>query len=437
MSIRGSEDRENRETGTMVQNSGLIPRRSVLRQLAAGTAAVTIARPAFSVPQTVKIGLVAPQTGSLALFNEEMAWALDHVRKALNNSIKINDTVHPLEFIVKDSQSNPNRAAEVAQDLILKEVHLVTTFATPETVNPVADQCEVNGMPCVSTDDPLESFFFGRHGDLKKGFEWTYNFFFSGGGLVHAQMAGWSKVSSNKILGVLWANDDDGRVFAKVMPPEFAANGFKLIDPGRFDLPANNFSPEIAAFKAANVELVSTVIPGPDFTVFWNQAAQQGLKLKTVTAGKVAEFPQGVYPDGDRAINMLIEVWWSKFHPYASGLTGQSSMEYATAYEKSTNKQASMGLGFRHALIEAAIDTLKRSQTLDDPASIRDALRTTDYKSIVGPVNFGTGPFPNTCETKCVSGQWRKGKQWPLELVIVDNSQVPNVPLQGAAEPMA
>ena len=94
------------------------------------------------------------------------------------------------------------------------------------------------------------------------------------------------------------------------------------------------------------------MIPGPDFTVFWNQAAQQGLKLKTVTAGKVAEFPQGVYPYGDRAINMLIEVWWSKFHPYASGLTGQSSMEYATAYEKSTNKQASMGLGFRHALIE-------------------------------------------------------------------------------------
>ena len=56
---------------------------------------------------------------------------------------------------------------------------------------------------------------------------------------------------------------------------------------------------------------------------------------------------------------------------------------------------------------------------------------TTDYKSIVGPVNFSTGPFPNTSETKCVSGQWRKGKKWPLELVIVDNSQVPNVPLQG------
>ena len=62
--------------------------------------------------------------------------------------------------MVKDSQSNPNCAAEVAQDLILKDkVHLVTAFATPEIVNLVADQCELNGTPCVSNDDPLEFVF--------------------------------------------------------------------------------------------------------------------------------------------------------------------------------------------------------------------------------------------------------------------------------------
>ena len=95
-----------------------------------------------------------------------------------------------------------------------------------------------------------------------------------------------------------------------------------------------------------------------------------------------------------------------------------------------------MALGFRHSLIEVAVDTLKRSQKIDDPESIRDALRATDYKSIVGPINFRTGPFPNTSETKCVAGQWRKGKKWPLELLIVDNSLAPDVPTQGMPEPM-
>ena len=75
--------------------------------------------------------------------------------------------------------------------------------------------------------------------------------------------------------------------------------------------------------------LFSTVIPGPDFTVFWNQCAQQGFKPKIVSAGKVGEFPQGMYTFGNRAIDMVTEVWWSRFHPYSSSLSKQSSAELA------------------------------------------------------------------------------------------------------------
>jgi branched-chain amino acid transport system substrate-binding protein len=34
------------------------------------------------------------------------------------------------------------------------------------------------------------------------------------------------------------------------------------------------------------------------------------------------------------------------------------------------------------------------------------------------------------------SGQWRKGKKWPLELVIVDNAAAPNIPVQSEPEVM-
>ena len=84
------------------------------------------------------------------------------------------------------------------------------------------------------------------------------------------------------------------------------------------------------------------MIPGPDFTVFWNQCAQQGYQPKAVTAGKVGEFPQGVYPYGDRAVGFVTEVWWSKFHPFKSSLTGQSSMEFNDEYER-VAKQHSRG----------------------------------------------------------------------------------------------
>ena len=423
----------------MSKRTRSVSRRQVLKGAGATALAATsmasIVRPAFAVPETVKIGLVGPKTGPLALFYEEMSWAIEHAKKATNSQIKINGTVHPLEIVAKDSQSNPNRASEVTQELILKDkVHIVTAFATPETVNPVSGQCEINGMPCVTNDDPLESYFFGRKGDPKKGFDWTYNFFFSGAGALGSNLSVWSKLATNKNLGVLWANDDDGRVFAQIMPPPMKEAGFKVVDPGRFDLPSSNYTPQISAFKAADSDICFTVIPGPDFTIFWNQCAQQGYKPKAVTAGKVGEFPQGVYSYGDRAVGFITEVWWSKFHPFSSSLTKQSSMELADQYEKEAKQQASMGLGFRSSLLEVPIAALQMTQKLDSAASIRDAIRNNSFETIVGPIDFKKGPFPNTAETKCVSGQWRKGSKWPLELVLVDNKLAPNIPLGGAPE---
>jgi branched-chain amino acid transport system substrate-binding protein len=415
-----------------------ISRRRVLRGVTAGGLAAVVTpvlfRPAFAVPETVKIGLVGPRTGPLALFYEEMGWTIGAVKKFTSNAITINGTKHPLEIVVKDSQSNPNRASEVTQELILGDkVHIVTAFATPETVNPVSDQCEINGMPCVTNDDPLESYFFGRKGDLKKGFRWTYNFFFSGASAVGTGLSVLARLPTNKTMGVLWANDDDGRVFAKVMPSVLQKAGFKLIDPGRFDLPASNYTTQIAAFKAGGADICWTVVPGPDFTVFWNQCAQQGYRPKALAAGKVGEFPQGVYPFGDRAIGFIIGVWWSKFHPYSSSLTGQTSMELADAYEREARQQASMALGFCHSLLEVPIAALQKARSLDT-AAIRDAVRDSPVATIVGPIDFKRGPFPNTAETKCVIGQWRKGRKWPLELVIVDNSAAPNVPVGGRPE---
>jgi branched-chain amino acid transport system substrate-binding protein len=52
----------------------------------------------------------------------------------------------------------------------------VVASATPATTNPVADQFELNGVPCI-TNTPWQPHFFGRKSDQKKGFEWTDHFF--------------------------------------------------------------------------------------------------------------------------------------------------------------------------------------------------------------------------------------------------------------------
>ena len=185
-------------------------------------------------------------------------------------------------------------------------------------------------------------------------------------------------------------------------------------------------APQISAFKAAGVEILTGVVPPPDFATFWLQAAQQGFEPKVVTFGKALEFPQVIGSLGDRGEGLSTEVWWSPGHPYSSGFTGQSSAELAAAYEAATGNPWTMPLAFKHSLFEVAIDALKRSADPMDSASIRDALRATDYQSVVGPVNFMTGPVPNISKTPLVGGQWHIEDGKPV-LEIVENGDHPAI----------
>lgn len=419
-------------------NKTTVSRRTLLKGVGASAAAATIGLPrvAFAAPKTIKIGLVQPTTGPLAFFTEHIPFVLDQVKKTYGGNITVNGTAHPYEIVVRDSQSNPNRASEVTQDLILNEkCDVIAAFATPETVNPVSDQCEVNGVPCITNDAPLEPYFFGRKGDPAKGFDWTYHFFFSASQIGAAVVPLYNRVETNKNIGAVWPNDDDGNAFAHVFPPIYEKAGYKVTDPGRFDLPASNYTAQIAAFKSGGAELVHGVLSPPEFTTFWTNCAQQGYQPKVVYVGKATEFPAAIDPLGDRAINLSIEVWWHPHHPFKSGMTGQSSQELADEYEKVANRQWSFPLGHRHAHFELIFDVLKRVQDLDKPESIRDAIKTTDYQSIVGPINFAKGELPNCSNTPIVMAQWRKGAgKWPHDIVIVDNTTYPSIATNGEPE---
>lgn len=404
------------------------------RQFGAGVAALgaasTLPMPALAKSKTIKIGFVTPQTGPLAVFAESDAFVLDQFRSQLADGLKINGETYAVDIIVKDSQSSSNRAATVAQELMFDdEVHLITATSTPDTTNPVADQAELNEVPCLTNDTPWQPHFFGRQGDPAKGFDWTFHFFWGLEDVISTFTGIWNQTETNKVVGALWPNDPDGNAWGSPdvgFPPALKAQGYTLVDPGRYQVMSDDFSAQISAFKAAGVEILTGVVPPPDFATFWLQAAQQGFEPKVVTFGKALEFPQVISSLGDRGTGLSTEVWWSPEHPYSSGFTGQSSAELADAYEAATGNPWTMPLAFKHSLFEVAIDALKRSADPMDPASIRDALRATNYQSIVGPVNFMTGPVPNISKTPLVGGQWHVEDGKPV-LKIVENGDHPAI----------
>ncbi len=402
-------------------------------------ASTALATPALARERIVKIGFVSPRSGPLAVFAEPDDFVLGQFREGLKDGLKIGGKTYPVEFVVKDSQSNPNRAADVAKELIIEdEVDLLLGTATPETTNPVADAAEYDEVPCITNDTPWQPHFFGRRGDPTVGFDWTYHFFWGLEDVISVFTGIWDKAGTNKVVGALWPNDSDGNAWGSPevgFPPVLAEKGYSLVDPGRYTPMTDDFSAQISAFKAAGVEIVTGVVPPPDFATFWAQAGQQDFHPKAVTFGKALEFPQVIASLGERGAGLSVEVWWSPHHPFGSGFTGQTSAELAREYEMTTGRPWTMPLAFKHSLFEVAIDALRRSEDPTDPEAIRSAIASTDYASVAGPVNFQTGPVPNVSKTPLVGGQWRMEGGRPV-LDIIENGDHPNIPLTGEFAPI-
>lgn len=414
-------------------------RRKILRLAAAGGASAIASPWTFqssrAAAKTIKIGMVSPATGPIAAFGEADQWVLGEAKKVLASGITVAGEQHPVEILYRDSQSNANRASEVTAQLINRDkVDMVIGSSTGDTVVPVADQCELAGVPCITADDPWEDFFFGRKGNPAKGFQWTYHFFWGFGMVANLFSDMWLSLPTNKKVGLMLTNDQDGIAAANPehgMAAAFRQKGLEIVDLGLYPPLSDDFTAQIRQLKDNNCEIACGIFNPPQFAIFWTQCAQQGYRPKIMTPPKALLFPTAVEALGDRGAGTSTEVWWSHHHPFKSSLTGQTAQQFCDAYEKATGKEWTQPLGFKHANIEVAIDVLKRSKKLD-PVSIRDAIKETDYQSLVGPLTWKGGPsnpVPNVCTTPLVGGQWEKGSKWKYDLNIVFNKSAPNIPL--------
>jgi branched-chain amino acid transport system substrate-binding protein len=426
----------------------MFTRRKFLKTTAAaGALAATsgLAAPAIGQDVAIKLGYVSPQTGPLAAFGEADKFVIDSFL-ATTKSMGLN-----YEVVVKDSQSNPNRAAEVAKELIVDdEVNLILVASTPETTNPVATTCEAEEMPCISTVAPWQPWFIGQQGNPGdpaswKPFNYAYHFFWGLEDVIAVFTNMWSQIETNKKVGGLFPNDGDGNAWGdKVVgfPPVLEKMGYALTDPGRYQNMTDDFSAQINAFKSGQCEIITGVVIPPDFTTFWNQAKQQGFAPKIASIGKALLFPQTVEALGNAGHNLSSEVWWTPSHPFKSSLTGESAAQVAEAFTKATNRPWTQPIGFAHALFELAVDVMKRAGDPTDSDVVAQAIAATKLDTLVGPIAWdgkGLPPFSakNVAKTPLVGGQWRLKDGGGYDLVITDNKTAPNIPVGGKMEAIA
>jgi branched-chain amino acid transport system substrate-binding protein len=393
--------------------------------------------------QPVKLGYVSPQSGPLFPFGEADSFVIEGAKQVFKDGLQLGGRAHPVEILVRDSQSNPARAGEVARDLITRDqVDMMLVSSTPETTNPVADACEAAGMPCISTVTPYQPWYLARKPSRDpanpKPYQWTWHFFWGLEDIIGVFADMWGQVENNQVLGGLWPDDGDGQAWSKGFPAVLRNQGYRIVDPGRYQGEKDSFATEIEKFKAEGADIVTGVPLPPDFATFWKQAADLGYRPKIASVGKALLFPAFIEAMGTAA-GVSTEVWWSPGHPFKSSLTGASAGQLAADYQARTGRQWIQPIGFVHALFEVATAVIKQVGNVGDKQALVDAIKATKMSTIVGPVDWTRtqADFPNVSRTPLVGGQWRRGKSWPFELAIVSNTAHPEIPATSTLQPIA
>lgn len=412
-------------------------RRTFIKGAAGLIAAPALMRSRFAsaADKPIKIGFVSPQTGPLAFFGEPDSFAASRFASLFEKGIK----GRPIQLLAKDSQSNPNRASELAAQLILKdEVNLIITAGAPETVIPVADQSELNGVPMIATSCPWESFVIGRGSTPEKGFDWTFLFAFGMEDIVSAYLSLWETIDTNKKVGLVFGNDADGNAWGDAkygFPPALKKAGYEVFDTGRFTPMAEDYTAQITAMKSAGVDIVCGAMVPPEFFSFWTQAAQQGFKPKVATIAKTLLLPSTLDAIGPSGNGLSTEIAWHPTYPFKSDSTGESPSDLTKEWTKQTGKQWGQTIGLKHGLIDVAYDVVRRAENIGEPASVVEAIKSTDMQTVLGNIKWSGSPIKNVTKTPMVGGQWRQtdGK---FDLVVCSNPTEDPIPVADRVKPL-
>ena len=337
---------------------------------------------------------MSPSTGPLALFAKADDWWVDFALKtAVPDGIIGGDgKQHMIAIKRADSQSDSNRAAQVAGDLITNDkVDMMMASGSPGHRQPGGRPVRGARLPVHRQLRALAAVLLRPRRRPRQALQVDLCPRSGPRGASSANfIAMWDQVETNKKVGFLFANDADGQAWTDMntgLPPAVEAAGYTYFLPDLYPVGTEDFTKYISDFKKNGCEICCGTIITPDFTNFWKQSVQQGYNPKVLTIGKALLFPQTLEAIGAIAYNTTVEGVWHPTWPFKDSITGKTCQELADDYMAKTGEQWTAPIG-QYAKFEWAVDVFKRVTNLDDKEDIIDKVETTKLDTCLGPIDF-------------------------------------------------
>lgn len=388
-----------------------------------------------STSGTIKIGYVNPSTGALAGNGEGAEWVIKQIETYVNDTmggIEVDGGKKNIQVVMYDSASNSDTCTAMAQKLCDQDqVDLIVAIQTPETVIPVMNTAEAYQVPCVAIQAPVDAVA----GALNAKAEWTAHAFWTIEKVYEQYRALWTAAgyapSKDVKIGLAFANDADGTAWHNIFAQRVAED-YTLVDPGQYPSGTSDFTTIVNTFKSENIDILAGTNIPPDFATLFTQLKNAGVQVGCITMGKCCLLQGDVDALGDLAEGIMTEVWWAPTNTYTSALTGVSCQQLGEQYLADNGRTMPQPAGYAYAALELAVEAFQKAGTTDK-AKVRDALFAIDTTTMVGPIKYDQTMGNLTYgDTVIGGGQWQRGADGNLQLVIIDNTVYPEVPTTGS-----
>jgi branched-chain amino acid transport system substrate-binding protein len=353
--------------------------------------AIPVAAQEGEVPESIKVGAVVPLTGAFAGGGAQVERGYRYAVEAINDAggvfVEELGTSLPLELLLRDDESDPNRTTSTLEELNGEGVvAYLGGFGSPVHAAGTTI-AEKNAIPYLGVATALQALH-------EQGYRYYFSPFPKSPDIA---------VSVYEMLNSLLPEDgrptrvgifaeatDWGEELGAGWTEEAAKHGYEIVFHETYAPGTTDFSDLIFKAQEAGVQALLSLPTPPDGFALFKQMGELGWKPEFSLVVRAADVPTwndlGAVGDG-----VFLSAGW---HP-ALGYPGIEPMNQRHIDEE--GRPADPVVGGAYSIVQILADAIERAGTLDREA-IRDAIAATDLDTVAGHITFredGTSPITN------------------------------------------
>ena len=345
-----------------------------MKHFAAGCVAIAAAAlgaGSAAAQDTIKIGIVAPMTGTSAAVGREISAGANLYMAQHGNMV----AGKKIELIIKDDSGVPDNARRLAQELVVNDqVSVIGSGITPAslamapivTQGKVATVIMVSGTSIVTERSPYfvrTSFTLGQQSSI---------------------IAEWAAKNGSRKVVIIQSDFAPGAEASAVFTAAFTKAGGQIAETIKVPLSNPDFAPFLERARDLNPDTLFVFVPAGQAGTFAKQFVERGFDkagIKLIGPGDITD-DNDLPGMSDAMLGVVTAGHYSAYH--------QSAMntKYVEDFKKADNLRPNFisvgGWDGMHAIYEA----LKKTGGKTDGDSLIEAMKGMSWESPRGPISI-------------------------------------------------